>query len=299
MSDRPVIVIGAGPAGLAASLQLKRQGIEPLLIEKRVVGGLLNNAYLVENYPGFPDGISGHDLASKMYEQIIDWGIVIDHDSVTSVRYDGRRFQVITGKGMTHTARYMIIASGTVPKTLDKISMNVPSDRIFYDVISCEENTHKRFVIIGTGDAAFDYALNLSRNNTVTIIGRSNRCRSLDILYKRALASSHICIHLNTIIQEIQQKTDDTLCLKCQRDTETIHLTADFLIVAIGRKPCVDFFDQSIISTLSESRDKGILHLIGDVQNGQYRQTAIAVGDGIRAAMLIAEHIANDQDLQK
>ena len=289
MCERQVVIIGAGPSGLAAALQLKRQRIEPLVMEKQAIGGLLNNAYLVENYPGFPGGISGRDLIAKMREHIFEWGIEIAYDSVNRIHYNESEFKINTGSGVTFSTEYVIIASGTVPRTLEKTELNIPPNRVFYDILAVQESNHDRFVIIGTGDAAFDYGLNLSRKNTVNIIGRGDRVRCLDILYERARASSRILVHLNTMLRKVDQNSDGSLNVQCQRDNELFNLEADHLIVAIGREPCVGFLDTSILDRASDLQNRGVLHLIGDVRNGRFRQTAIAVGDGIRAAMCVAE----------
>ena len=113
MKTKDIIVIGAGPAGIATAIQLRRHGLEPLIIEKSHIGGLLRNANLVENYPGFPDGISGPNLVSLFQTQLENNSVEVRLDKVENLEYDDR-FLMTTSTGLL-VSRIVVVASGTKP----------------------------------------------------------------------------------------------------------------------------------------------------------------------------------------
>ncbi|MDP3185374.1 MAG: NAD(P)/FAD-dependent oxidoreductase, partial [Anaerolineales bacterium] len=174
MNKTETLIIGAGPAGIATAIQLKRFGLPPILLEKDRVGGLLRNANLVENYPGFPNGIPGPKLIALFEKQTRRVGAEVTFDEVTRLDYDGEVFLVDTTRN-TFSAKYVIVATGTKPKPLPiKIPAQVEG-KVFSEVWPLAGVKNKRILVVGAGDAAFDYALNLaSRENTVTILNRSH-----------------------------------------------------------------------------------------------------------------------------
>ena len=159
-----VAIIGGGPAGIACAVQLKRSGIDPVIFEQGRIGGLLNNAYLVENYPGFPKGISGQSLVDKFDRQLQCWNIPVLRELITMLYCDKHKYILKASK--KYTAKVVVIASGTKPK-LPESNFAIHSDRVLYDVYPIRKKRHKTIVIIGSGDAAFDYGLNLCQHNRV------------------------------------------------------------------------------------------------------------------------------------
>jgi thioredoxin reductase (NADPH) len=291
MAEARPAVIGCGPAGLAAAVQLQRYGLEPLVFEKEQVGGLLKNANLVENYPGFPGGIPGVDLVEFMKKQILDLGVQVIPDRVACLDYDLNRkeFELQTLSG-DYRASHVVIASGTRPRPFlaGEFSPGV-EERIFYEVYPLLGERGRQVVIVGAGDAAFDYALNLAgRGNQVTILNRDRYTRCLPLLRERAAQRAGIRYFDKTNLKALAlDQPGGRLLVRCGEAGHTWDLMADFILFAIGREPALDFLSPRLVVNQAALTAAGKLFLAGDVKNGLFRQTAIAAGDGLRAAMHI------------
>jgi len=194
-----VVIIGAGPAGLTAAIQLKRFGFEPLVVERRRIGGLALNANLVENYPGFPDGISGQGLVGLFSQQVARLGISVLADEAKQLVMNERSLSIVTNSRMLE-ARSVIVATGTVRKRLD-----IPGEaglrerRIFYEPTDLPQlGRSDRVVVVGGGDAAFDYALRISSQaGSVCLIFRNAKPGALDLLVSRAEQRHNIDLYPN------------------------------------------------------------------------------------------------------
>jgi thioredoxin reductase len=291
MKAESVIVIGAGPAGLAASIQLKRYGITPRVFERDAIGGLLRNANLVENYPGFPGGIPGIELVRLFETQFKELSLEAANEEVLELDYEGDLFPVRTDRG-EYAAQIVVIASGTKPRTLT--SPTTPEglrDKIYYEVYPLSGRRGEEFAILGAGDAAFDYALNLARANRVSILNRGETRQCLPLLWERASQEPAIRYYTNTTILKIEAEGQDRLRLECRRPEGMMTLHANALIAAFGRDPQLDFLTDRLRSMAPNLEEKGLLYLLGDVVNGIYRQTSIAVGNGVLAAMKIYQKL--------
>ncbi len=286
----PVVIIGAGPAGIAAAIQLQRSGIEFLLLEKNRIGGLLNEANLVENFPGIANGVPGKTLAARLQSQLRATGIHIEKAKVLSLNYHDGCFMMQTEKQIIMAGK-VILACGTLP-----ISLGPPLDqlqlqgRIFDSVLPLLGTKQKTIAIIGGGDAAFDYALNLARKNKVLILNRSDKSRTLPILFARCRQHRNIIIHENFRLTsamtregtaEIILNALDPLC--GQKSEIACHL----ILTAIGRVPALHFLAPELHSVIAELQLQKKIFLAGDVGNGRFRQATIAAADGLRAAMEI------------
>lgn len=289
MQAEKVVIIGAGPAGVTAAIQLKRYGVPFVLLEKERVGGLLWNANLVENYPGFPAGVNGTRLISLIEKQMERMGVEVLSEKVLRVTINSNKKFNIKAQVHTYVTSYLIVASGTQPKPLPIQIPEGAQDRVFSDVYHLFNVNEKRIVIVGGGDAAFDYALNLvKRGNFVTILNRGGEVKCLRLLWERAMtepliqyrARTPVCgVGLDVTLAESGGETVGRL--KVRLDAGEV-LGADYLLFAIGRIPQKDFLSAELVN-----QDIKGLYFVGDVKNGLYRQAAIAAGDGLRAAMQV------------
>ena len=292
-----VAVIGAGPAGIAAAIQLRRQGLEPLLLEKERPGGLLRQARWVENYPGFPAGISGPDLADLFWEQAAAFDLEWLKAEVLSLESRQKSIILNTTAG-GFTAARLVLASGSRPRALPA-KLNDPqlAGLVLQDLNRVRTAPGRSIAVLGSGDAAFDYALNLAGSGCRVFIllrGASEKClsmlaglcrnnRNIEILYRSPLVG--VC-----------RSSGDGLLLFLGSKKE--ELEVDALLAAIGRQA-----EDSLLRGMDNENRRRLLAekkiiSAGDVKNGRLRQTALAVGDGIRAAMIVACRIKRNKEKQ-
>jgi thioredoxin reductase len=282
-----ILIIGAGPAGITTAIQLQRYALPYIIVEKGPIGGLLWNANLVENYPGFPGVLSGPKLINLFEKQLKRFNVSIRKDEITSVEWKGDNYS-IRGR-VRYTSKILVIASGTKPKQFPIMIPNAARKRVFSNVVPLLDVRNKTILIVGAGDAAFDYALNMTKNrNSVTILNRGKQVKCLGLLKKRADADPRILYRTNlSVARIISDQNGGRLKVWCDSGES---LDADYLIFAIGRDPQLDFLTNSIRENEKILRAHGRLYFIGDVCNGLLRQTAIATGDGLRAAMQIYQN---------
>jgi len=281
-----VLIIGAGPAGLAAAIQLKRYGIDSLLIDRNKTGSLLKNALLIENYPGYPAGISGIKLLQKIWKQVEKLDINTLFEKVIRLS-SGQGFYIAQTASQLIEAEYVIIASGTKALIPELDIDDSIKKLIAYEVFPFIHLKNKQILVVGAGDAAFDYALNLSRNNKVCLLNRGKKLKCLALLKERQ-EQNHNITYLQQAWIEAVHKHKSGLNIICVHHGKTIQIEADYLLFAIGRKAALDFIDHKLLTEqgITES-SKSKLYFAGDVKNGLYRQAVIAAGDGIKVAMKI------------
>lgn len=266
-----LIIIGAGPAGIACAVQLKRYGLDPLLLEKELPGGLLKNAWRMDNYPGFPDGISGIGLVEKMKAHLSRFEVRLRQCKVTDVIFADDHFLLKTDQGELN-CQILVVASGTRPKH----TVPAGSENIFTEVYPIRDVRDKIIDIVGAGDAAFDYAMTLAKHNEVHIHNRGTQIKCVPALHKITLENPNIHYHENSIPSD----------------------SSDYTIFATGRKPDLGFLSEELGNNITTYEQEGLLYVIGDVKNGMVRQTSVATGDGIKAAMAIVEKIKLDESNQ-
>jgi thioredoxin reductase len=292
------VIIGAGPAGVAAAVQLKRSGIQPTVIERSAVGGAIREANLVENYPGFPEGIRGDEIARLLERHLEVYDIRPVRDEVIGITATGLGYRVKTERD-SYEVRRVIVATGAKPKPLpDDIPAPLSSERLNYSLDSVRETKPKTVAIIGAGDIAFDYAASCSTfAERVLILGRRKKSRCVRILEKRASENPKIEILLDHPVTGISERHErpvggtpernGTLVIECASG----ELIVDEVLIAIGRVPNVNFLDGDLAGLHNAGRlDAGRgLFFAGDVIRGDRRQVAIAAGDGLRCALTILE----------
>jgi thioredoxin reductase len=194
------------------------------------------------------------------------------------------------------STRILVVASGTKPKKFTRLEIPEEiSDKVFHEVYPLVEKKGKHIAIIGGGDAAFDFAINLSRANRVTILNRSKTLKCLPLLWERVQRIPEIRYLDDIVVEKLEPGDREGLRLICSAPEGVQDMEADYLIGAIGREPNLDFLSKTIEEEIEGLQSSGVLVLIGDVKNEIYRQTSIAVGDGVRAAMQIAQLLFSEK----
>jgi thioredoxin reductase (NADPH) len=289
-----ISIIGCGPAGISAAIYLKRAGIEPIVLERAEIGGLVHNANLVENYPGFPQGISGPDLVEVFKKQLLGLGITVVLENVKKISFNEGKIHILT-EDNKFISSALIVASGTKPKTL-----GLPGEfelfkrKLFYEIKDIPPFTkNDTVVIIGGGDCAYDYALNLaSEVKSVDIIFRGKHPKCLPLLSERVSAFENIRPHPKLLPRSFEE--NEGIITKCSSESGGIEFPSDYVLVAGGREPNCDFLPELVNFEINE--DGGCsqpgLFIAGDVRRGKKRQVGIAVGDGIICAMSALEFLS-------
>ena len=298
-----VIIIGGGPAGLAAGIYTARARLSGLLIERAMTGGWIINAGVVENYPGFPQGINGLELADLMKEQAEKFGLEILPTEVTGLELEGKQKIVKTGQG-NFVAKAVIIAGGS-----DRIKLNIPGEEEFtgkgvaYCAL-CDAAFFKDVpvAVVGGGNAAVNEALHLSKfASKVTMIHRCQELRATRILQERAFADPKIEFLWNTVVEAIEgEGMVKRLRLRNVQSNKKSALDISGVFVAVGFKPntgylkgVVPLADNGTIIT-NEKMETGVPGILaaGDIRANSIRQVIAAAGDGATAAIYAEKFIA-------
>ena len=301
---RNVIVIGSGPAGLTAAIYSARANLKPLVIEGLEAGGQLMLTTLVENFPGFREGIDGPDLMGAMREQAQRFGAEIVRGNVTSVDLASQPIVIKTSEGEFRT-RTLIIATGASARLL-----GLPSERTLmgHGVSTCATCDGyffrgKPIAVIGGGDSAMEEANFLTRfASHVTVVHRRDTLRASKIMQDKAFANPKISFEWNTEVEEIKDtgKGEVTgMVLTNSLTGERKEIAVDGVFVAIGHTPNTSLFRNQIetdangyIVTHAGSRTSvpGVF-ACGDVQDHVYRQAITAAGSGCMAAIDAEKHL--------
>ncbi len=281
---------------MAAAIYLHRAGVAPLVLERAERGGLLRNTNLVENYPGFPGGIKGPELVERISRQLDLLGVRVTRASVQRVSKVRGAFRIESDIG-GYSAPAVVVATGTRPADIDiRGCKDLIGSRVFRELVDMPlvGLPGKRAIVVGGGDAAFDYALNMQgKGCEVSIVSRSEP-KCLSLLRARAEAGG-IDIAVG-VVPELVKETPGGVSLECRQGKKRLEFSADFILVACGREPNIDILSPALrkrIGRTAEAPKTKVpgLFLAGDVIHGRHRQTAIAVGDGTRAAMLVEEYL--------
>ncbi|PIY41569.1 FAD-dependent oxidoreductase, partial [Candidatus Aquicultor secundus] len=200
-----LIIIGGGPAGLTAGLYAARSMLKVRLFEKEVVGGQTSITDIIENYPGFPKGISGFELTDKMREQAQEFGLELDMVEVTSVDFSGPVKKVVTPSG-EFNAKAVIITTGVRPSRLDVPGAQELTGRGISYCATCDGPffRNKKVMVVGGGNSAVEEALYLTKfASQVTIIHRRDQLRADKIVQKRAFDNEKVDFLLDSVITAV------------------------------------------------------------------------------------------------
>jgi thioredoxin reductase (NADPH) len=295
MEHYDVIIIGGGPAGLAAGLYAARSGLKSLLLERGIFGGQIVNARLVENYPGFPEGISGTELGEFMRQQATKYGLENLTTEVTGV-ITGSAYEVSTTEGNIQ-AKSIIIAAGSEYRKLDVAGEERLSGRGVSYCATCDGFffRDREVAVVGGGDTAITDALELAQHcRKVYIIHRRDQLRATKALQEKAFSQPKIELVWNSVVEEIVgDKMLTSLRLRNVKTGQSSDLEVDGLFVAVGLKPNSQDFSQLV--TLDEAgfivTDEMMrtsvpgIFAAGDIRHNSFRQVITASGDGAAAAM--------------
>ena len=301
---KSVVMVGAGPSALAAAIYTTREGIDTTLYEKGVIGGLAAITDKIDNYPGFPEGVPGMELADNLRKQAERFGAKIEYGDVSALRHqDGVNVLTVDGKDIK--ARTVLIATGS-----DYKKLGVPGEAEFYGrgvhyCATCDGAFYKgkRLVVVGGGNSGVQEAMFLTRfAEHIDLLVRSTikASKTLQDDLQTYIDNGKITVHLQTVAQEIVSKDDAVASVRALKDgTETV-FEADGVFVFIGLKPNTQFLADSGVEFDEYGLVKTNNHLAtnlpgvfasGDVRSGATMQVASAVGEGATAALSIREYL--------
>ena len=311
-----VIMVGAGPANLAAAIYTTREDIETVLLEKGVIGGMAAITDWVDNYPGFPQGISGLEYSEKLQAQAERFGAKIEFAEVSEIIDEGQYKRLKTTDG-DMLAKAVLLGTGT-----DYKKIGAPGEQEYYAhgvhyCATCDGAFYrdKRLVVVGGGNSAVQEAMFLTRFAThIDLLVRSDKMRASEIL-QHEIKDKHadkITIHFNTTTDEIVGEEKDgrkQVTKVIGTDTTTgkkVEFPTDGVFVFVGLKPNTEFLKGSKIELDELGLIKTDEHLqtnmpgvfvAGDVHSGATMQIASATGEGATAALRIREYL-NDHSRQ-
>ena len=293
-----IIIIGSGPAGLTAALYAARANLRPLVIEGVDAGGQLMLTTMVENWPGYRDGIMGPALMAELRAQAERFGarIVTGHVKRVDLAVDP---YVVESGAQTYQARALVVSTGASARLI-----GLPSERTLmgHGVSTCATCDgyffkEKPIVVVGGGDSAMEEAIFLTKfASTVTVVHRRDKLRASKIMQDKAMANPKIAFEWDSVVEEIKEVGKGEVTAIVLRNTKTAvtkELPVEGVFVAIGHTPNTELFKGQIdmdkngyIVTSQGSRtSRPGVFACGDVQDPIYRQAVTAAGSGCMAAI--------------
>jgi thioredoxin reductase (NADPH) len=298
-----VVIVGAGPAGLAAALYTGRSRLSTVVLEKGLPGGQILLTDWVENYPGFPAGVTPFELMQSFRKQAETFGARIESDEILGVTRSGESF-VLKGHKEDYDARAVILATGSAYRRLGipgeerltgcGVSYCATCDGAFF--------TGRDIAVVGGGDNALKEALFLTRfARSLTLIHRRDRFRGEKIYQERVAANGKIRVLLDTVVDSVEGAAKvESLSARNLKDGSVSSLAVSGLFVSIGTQPQTGFvrgflelneWEQIKVNARMESSVPGIF-AAGDVSDACPKQIATAVGTGVHAALSVQEYLS-------
>ncbi len=304
-ADHDLVIIGAGPAGLTAAIYAARAQLKTLLLEKSAPGGQILVSDWIENYPGFPEGISGADLMMKMADQVKRFGIAIETNEVKSLDLTGQIKKLILCDREV-TAKAVILATGASPKKL-----GIPGEDEFYGkgvsaCATCDGPFFRDSVVaaVGGGDTAVQETVFLTRfAKKVYLIHRRNQLRAARLLQERAFANDKIEFVWDSVVTQITGTESGVtgVTVKNLKTGRIFELAVAGCFMWVGITPNTGFLKNAValdaggfvmVNAKMETSVPGV-YAVGDVRNTPLRQVATAVGDAAIAAVEASKYIEN------
>lgn len=298
-----LLIIGAGPAGLTAAIYAARAKLKTAVCEKEREGGNIVNSDLVENFPGFPNGISGSQLAANLLSQVMQYGVEFIRAQVEGLEVRNDLKWVRTPEG-EYAARALILASGAKPKKLGFSGEEEFAGTAVFACAMCDGNRFQGqdIAIIGGGDGGITEGLYMTRiASQVTIIEILPQLRAAGVLQERARANPKMKILCSTTVEAIREAgARKKLCLKNVVTGEKADLQVSGLFVVAGLEPQTEYLkgvvdlapDGFVVVNQSLETSVPGIFAAGDIRCGSARQAVTAAGDGAAAALAAERYLA-------
>jgi thioredoxin reductase (NADPH) len=316
-SDQPdkdkvekVIIIGGGPAGFTAGLYTARAQLNPILFTGNDIGGQVALTYEIENYPGFPEGLSGTDLAERFQKQAEKFGTRVEYDHVLELDLSQHPFTLRTQFEKEYKAESIILAMGATPRKLQVPGEAELTGRGVSYCATCDGFffKDKEVVVVGGGDSALEEGLFLTRfASKVTIIHRRDELRASKILQKRAFENDKIEFIWDTIVTSINAGENGAVAsvtLKNVKSGEVSDFRTDGVFIFIGHIPnsnivkgqvAMDPDGYVITNRFGHTSVPGVF-AAGEIQDHRFKQVSTSVGQGAMAAMEAEKFMAELED---
>lgn len=301
-TDYDVIIVGSGVAGLAAGIYVSRAGLSAVIMEKNSMGGELMNRQLIENYPGFAEGIQGPALAAAMLAQAENAGTEFMNCEVQSIKSKNGVHTVYTDNGM-YTSKAVIAATGSHPRLLSVPGETELSGRGVFYCATCDGPllAGRSVVVAGAGDSGVTEALHLANLGCkITILEFMDRPKASSVLLERMEENPDIQMICGARITEIKGESWVTGVVYEERETGKLHeLEIEGILVRIGIIPNTEFLREAVeLSTagqvqVAEQMNSSVegIFAAGDIRMYSPAQLGTAAGDGITAAMAAARYV--------
>ena len=298
-TPRKIVIIGSGPAGYTAAIYAARANLAPLMLTGAQYGGQLMLTTLVENYPGFVEGVQGPELMQTMQKQAAHFGTEMINDDVTAVDFS-RRPLVVKAGTQTFEAQTVVIATGASSKLLGLPAESKLMGRGISTCATCDGFFFKdqNIMVVGGGDSALEEALYLSRlGRKVDVVHRRDTLRASKIMQERALKNPKISFTWDSVVEDVLDPAQNKVTAVRLRNLKTgaqWEAAVDGLFVAIGHQPNtglfkgqVDLHPNEYIQVTPGTTQTSVpgVFASGDVQDFTYRQAVTAAGTGCMAAL--------------